>query len=193
MKGNRRLRVIAGAVGGLRLAAPKGDRTRPTADRVKESLFSSLGAAIEGASVLDGYGGSGALAIEALSRGAAGALIVETAAPARAAIRENLATTGMFAQARVLVGPLEAVLAGAPPSEAPFDLVFLDPPYDEPTENLDWVLGLVGRSQWSAPGARIVVERAGGSDGIAPPTGWDATWTRAVGSTLVTVLARLAP
>jgi len=188
-----RLRVIAGEVGGLRLAAPKGDRTRPTADRVKESLFSSLGSAIEGASVLDGYAGSGALAIEALSRGARGAVVVDRAAAARSVMRANLATTGMTDRASVLGGALESVLAAEPPPEAPFDVVFLDPPYDEPAVALERVLALLADPEWTAAHARIVVERAVGSEGLTPPPGWDATWTRTVGSTLVSVLARPVP
>jgi 16S rRNA (guanine966-N2)-methyltransferase len=185
------VRVIAGEAGGLRLVAPKGDRTRPTADRVKESLFSALGDRIDGASVLDLYAGSGALAIEALSRGARSAVLVDRAHPATVAIRANLASTRMGGRARVVRRGVEAVLRDPVPSEAPFDLAFLDPPYDQSIGGIAAVLEAVGTPQWSASDARIVVEGAAGTPTPAWPSGWDATWQRASGGTLVTVLARL--
>jgi 16S rRNA (guanine966-N2)-methyltransferase len=187
------MRVIAGEAGGLRLVAPKGDRTRPTADRVKESLFSALGPWIDGAAVLDLYAGSGALAIEALSRGARSAVLVDRAHPATVAIRANLATTRMIDRARVVRRSVEAVLRDPPPPEAPFDLAFLDPPYEQPIGGLAKAIGALGALIWSTPDARIVVERA---VGVAPPPwppGWDVTWERASGGTIVTVLARLSP
>ena len=187
------MRVIAGEAGGLRLVAPKGDRTRPTADRVKESLFSALGGRVDGASVLDLYAGSGALAIEALSRGARSAVLVDRAQPAAVAIRANLATTRMTEQARVVRRSVEAVLRDRPPPEAPFDLVFLDPPYEQPIAALGKALGDLGSERWSAVDARIVVERAAGSAPPPWPSGWDVPWERASGGTIVTVLARLAP
>jgi len=117
------LRVVAGAFKGRRLAAPRGARTRPTADRVREALFSML-AYVEGARVLDLYAGSGALGIEALSRGAASAVFVDDDARAVAAIERNLEPLG--ADATVVQADVERFLdraAGA------FDLVFCDPPY----------------------------------------------------------------
>jgi 16S rRNA (guanine966-N2)-methyltransferase len=185
--------VIAGDAGGLRLVAPRGERTRPTADRVKESLFSALGDRVKGAVVLDLYAGSGALAIEALSRGAASAVLVDRAHAATVAIRANLATTRLGEQARVLRTSVEAVLRGPPPPEAPFDLAFVDPPYELPAEGLATALGSLGARGWSAPDARIVVERATGAAPPAWPSGWDATWERGSGGTIVTVLARLTP
>jgi 16S rRNA (guanine966-N2)-methyltransferase len=118
------LRVVAGTFKGRRLAAPRGTRTRPTADRVREALFSMLGD-VEGARVLDLYAGSGALGIEALSRGADSAVFVERDAPAVAAIERNLAAVGV--EAKVLRQDVMRFLAGA---DGPFDLVFCDPPYD---------------------------------------------------------------
>lgn len=187
------MRVIAGEAGGLRLVAPKGDRTRPTADRVKESLFSSLGSRVDGASVLDLYAGSGALAIEALSRGARSAVLVDRAASATVAIRANLTSTRTGGRARVVLRSVEAVLRDPPPPEAPFDLAFLDPPYAQPTGVLAKVLGTLAGRDWSAPDARIVVEGAAAEARPPWPIGWDATWERASGSTIVTVLARLVP
>jgi 16S rRNA (guanine966-N2)-methyltransferase len=118
------LRVVAGEFKGRRLAAPRGARTRPTADRVREALFSMLGD-VASARVLDLYAGSGALGIEALSRGAASALFVERDPAAVAVIERNLAPLEVDAT----VARADAVgwLARA---EGPFDLVFCDPPYD---------------------------------------------------------------
>jgi 16S rRNA (guanine966-N2)-methyltransferase len=118
------MRVVAGAYKGRRLQAPKGKRTRPTADRVREALFSLLGD-ISGARVLDLYAGSGALGIEALSRGAGSATFVERDPRAIAAIRSNLAAVDVHAQ--LLRQDVLRFLASA---QGPFDLVFADPPYD---------------------------------------------------------------
>jgi 16S rRNA (guanine966-N2)-methyltransferase len=188
----RGLRVIAGEAGGLRLRAPRGQRIRPTSDRVKESLFSALGD-VEGAAVLDLYCGSGSLGIEALSRGSARAVLVDRAAPAVATARENLRTTGLADRARVVRGEVEAFVAAAPPAEAPFDLVFLDPPYDEPARAVGAVLRAIGRPAWASSGARLVLERAAGAAPVPAPVGWDAGWRRTIGGTLVHVLSRLAP
>jgi 16S rRNA (guanine966-N2)-methyltransferase len=118
------LRVVAGEFKGRRLSAPRGMLTRPTADRVREALFSMLGD-VAGASVLDLYAGSGALGIEALSRGAAGAVFVERDTRAAAAIERNLASLGI--EAPIARQDVLRFLARA---EGAFDLVFCDPPYD---------------------------------------------------------------
>jgi 16S rRNA (guanine966-N2)-methyltransferase len=118
------LRVVAGTYKGRRLAAPRGTRTRPTADRVREALFSMLGD-VGGARVLDLYAGSGALGIEALSRGADSAVFVERDARAVAAIERNLAAVGV--EANVVRQDVARFLARA---DGAFDLVFCDPPYD---------------------------------------------------------------
>jgi 16S rRNA (guanine966-N2)-methyltransferase len=118
------LRVVAGQFKGRRLQAPRGTRTRPTADRVREALFSMLGD-VSGARVLDLYAGSGALGIEALSRGAASAVFVERDPQAVAAIERNLAAVGV--EALVVREDAMRYLARA---DGPFELVFCDPPYD---------------------------------------------------------------
>jgi 16S rRNA (guanine966-N2)-methyltransferase len=118
------LRVVAGQFKGRRLQAPRGTRTRPTADRVREALFSMLGD-VTGARVLDLYAGSGALGIEALSRGAASAVFVERDPKAAAAIERNLAAVGV--EAVVVRQDSLRYLARA---DGPFELVFCDPPYD---------------------------------------------------------------
>jgi 16S rRNA (guanine966-N2)-methyltransferase len=118
------VRVVAGEFRGRRLAAPRGTRTRPTADRVREALFSMLGD-MSGARVLDLYAGSGALGIEALSRGADSAVFVERDPRAVAAIERNLESLGL--EQEVLRQDAVRFLARA---EGTFDLVFCDPPYD---------------------------------------------------------------
>ncbi len=120
------MRVVAGMHRGRRLRAPHGSSTRPTSDRVREALFSML-ASVEGERVLDLFAGSGALGIEALSRGAADATFVDSAAAATAAVRENLENLGL--QAAVIQMPALRALACTPVADSQYDLVFLDPPY----------------------------------------------------------------
>ena len=120
------MRVVAGELRGRRLEAPPGRATRPTADKVREALFSILGD-MRGLAVLDLFAGSGALGIEALSRGAAGALFVDSSDRAVATIRRNLKTLGLEAQ----VQRRDALaFLGADDGWAPFDVAFIDPPYD---------------------------------------------------------------
>jgi 16S rRNA (guanine(966)-N(2))-methyltransferase RsmD len=120
------VRVIAGELGGRKLVAPSGDATRPTADRVREALFSMLGD-VSGARVLDLYAGSGALAIEALSRGASEAVLVDSSKGAVDAIRRNLSSLGI--EASVYRRDVPAWFASGSVGK-PYDLVFADPPYD---------------------------------------------------------------
>jgi 16S rRNA (guanine966-N2)-methyltransferase len=184
--------VIAGEVGGLRLVAPKGTRTRPTADRVKEALFAALGPdRLLGAVVLDLYAGSGALAIEALSRGSSRALLVDRDPLAVDAIRRNLRTTGLSDRATVQRRGVGAVVRGGLPPDAPFGLVFCDPPYDQPAGKLGGVLAALAEPGWIEPGGTIVVERAASAGPPLLPPGWGVTWSRAYGDTLL-VLAALA-
>ena len=121
------MRVIAGRWGGRRLQAPPGDAVRPTSDRVREALFSVLASRVPGARVLDLFAGSGALGIEALSRGAASATFVDSAAPALKALNANLGTLG--AEAEVRRQDALRFLGGASADGREYDLVFLDPPY----------------------------------------------------------------
>lgn len=183
-----RLRVIAGSAGGRRLVAPRGG-ARPTTDRVKESVFAGLGdARLTDATVLDLYAGSGALAIEALSRGAAGAVLVEMARDGVSAINANLESTGFADRARVETRSVVTFLRREAPAEAPFDLAFLDPPYETPADDVAEALTLLTRPGWLGPDAAIVLERANTpNEHPPPPPGWATTWQRAYGDTLVTV------
>ena len=150
------MRVIAGRFGGRRLSAPRGARTRPTADRVREALFSVLGD-LEGARVLDLFAGSGALGLEALSRGAAAATFVDSAPAALRALRDNLSALEIGAEAaEVRRADARAFLRSARKAGRQYDLVFLDPPYRRAAalaRDLDRDLPAV-----LSPGARVAVE-----------------------------------
>lgn len=152
-------RIVAGAAGGRRLTVPAGRGTRPTSDRIREALFSALGALLDlaGARVLDLYAGTGAVGLEALSRGAAHALLVEADPRAARAIRDNARHLGM-AGAEVVADRVQRLVAGPPPGP-PFDLVFADPPYQLPDAGLNAVLADLAGNGWLAPGAVVVVER----------------------------------
>jgi 16S rRNA (guanine966-N2)-methyltransferase len=181
------LRVIAGEARGRRLVAPAGG-ARPTADRVKEALFNSLGSArVEGASVLDLYAGSGALAIEALSRGADRAVLVDDDRRAHTAITSNLDATRFAERARVVRTGVAAFVRGLVASDDCFDLVFADPPYDLPSAELGAVLAALAASGTLAAPATVAVETGRGSPPLLPD-GWSVGWERRYGDTLLTVV-----
>jgi 16S rRNA (guanine966-N2)-methyltransferase len=147
------VRIVAGRHKGRKLRAPTGARTRPTSDKVREALFSILGS-VEDLRVLDLYAGSGALGIEALSRGARSVTFVDSARPALAAIRANLEAAGE--EAEVVASDALAWLRSAATSERAFDLVFLDPPYDAAARIAQPLAELLPRV--AAPQALIVTE-----------------------------------
>jgi 16S rRNA (guanine966-N2)-methyltransferase len=151
-------RLIAGSAGGRRLKVPPSG-VRPTGDRAREGLFNSLGALLDldGALVLDLYAGSGALGLEALSRGAAEVVLVESAARVLPVLKANLAAVGLPG-ARVVAGSVPAVVAG--PAPARFDLVLADPPYATAAEEVRRVLAALVAGGWLAPGAVLAVERS---------------------------------
>ena len=158
------MRIIAGKWRSRVIAAPPSLSTRPSADRTRETLFSMLASRIgsfEDLSVADLFAGSGALALEALSRGAANATLVETDAAARKAIAANAATLG--AEITLLAGSALKL----PPVAAPFDLIFADPPYAAGSGNA--VRAAVEQAGWLAPGGWLAIETARG-DRIDPGT-----------------------
>ena len=181
--------MIAGSAKGRRREVPPGDAVRPTSDRVKEAVFSALDArnAIGETSVLDLWAGSGSLAIEALSRGAERALLVERDAAAEASIRSNLDACGMAGRARVTRVDVARFVDGAPPPEAPFDLVLADPPYGDDPGTLSSVLLALGAPAWVEPGGLVVVERRA-REMPEIPEPWRVAWERAFGDTLVLFL-----
>ncbi|ATW50804.1 16S rRNA (guanine(966)-N(2))-methyltransferase RsmD [Streptomyces xantholiticus] len=154
-------RVIAGAAGGRRLAVPPGTGTRPTSDRAREGLFSSwesqLGS-LEGIRVADLYAGSGAVGLEALSRGASHALLVEADARAARVVRENVRALGLPG-AEVRSGKAEQIVTGPAP-DSPYDVVFLDPPYAVTDDDLREILLTLRLQGWLTDDALVTVERS---------------------------------
>jgi 16S rRNA (guanine966-N2)-methyltransferase len=187
------MRIIAGAHRGRRLVAPPGLATRPTAQRLRQAVFDMLWHApwggrahIEGARILDAFAGSGALGLEALSRGAAAAAFLECDRAALAAIRANVAACREQARARVIAGD-----ALAPPrADAPCGLVFLDPPYGKGL--LAPALSALARTGWFAPGAIIVTETSAEAPEDTPP-GFAPLAERRHGAGLVRVFAAQPP
>lgn len=177
------MRIVAGEWRGRKLVAPEGKQTRPTADRTRETLFSMLSSRLgsfEGLRVADLYAGSGALGLEALSRGAAHATLVEIDRAALRAIDANVTSLG--AAARI---SMRAMSATALPATQPYDLVFADPPYDPGSASA--VADAVATAGWLAPGGWMAIESKRG-DPVTPPSGWEVVAERDVGRARLTLL-----
>lgn len=174
------MRVISGAARGRRLVAPEGATTRPTPERVREATFNALGSldAVVGATVLDLYAGSGAMGIEALSRGAAHTTFVDQDRAALRAIETNLTTTDLAEQATVLAANVERFLAGV--GERRWDLALIDPPYEH---DHDAWLDLLDR----VPADLAVLES---NRPVEPPFGWEVIRSKRYGHTHVVIAAR---
>lgn len=175
-------RVIAGVAGGRRLSAPPGGGTRPTSDRAREGLFSSWEARLgswEGVRLLDLYGGSGAVALEALSRGAKGVLIVESDARAARTIRQNIRSLGL-AGAELHTGKARQMLLDSSPPE-PYDVAFLDPPYAVEDDDLGEILVTLREQGWLSPRALVTVERSTRGGDFRWPNGFEALRSRRYG------------
>lgn len=166
-------RIIAGAHGGRRLAAPAGAQTRPTSDRVREAFFSSLGTMTDlaGARFADLYAGSGAVGLEALSRGAAHVLLVESDPRAARIIRDNIVALRAGTAARLVTGKVAAVLAVAPEG-GPYDVVFADPPYALTDDEVTGVQLALVSGGWLAPDAVVVFERSTRTAVPGAPLSW---------------------
>ena len=180
---------MAGEVRGRRLVAPEGRDTRPTLDRVRESIFNSLSSldALDGARVLDLFAGSGALGIEALSRGAEHVTFVDSDRNARRAIETNLTATGYLDRADVVASTAEAFLSRAGASTRSYSLVLLDPPYGFEDEQWEPLLGaLVLRD-----GLELIVIES--SREIMVPDRWDAVREKWYGGTLVSIFTPVNP
>ncbi len=179
-------RVIAGSAGGRRLRTPPGDRTRPTSDRVREALFSALEAAWgdwTGLRVLDLYAGSGALGLEALSRGAAALTAVEHDRATARLVDANARDLGLHGVAEVVRGAVGTVLDRGPGEREPYDLVLADPPY--PRAEDDLARDLRALPAWLAPDALVVLERSSRSPEPTWPVGWRAERSRRYGETVL--------
>jgi len=179
------VRIIAGEWRGRKLVAPPGSDTRPTADRTRETLFSMLASRLgsfEGLRVADLYAGSGALGLEALSRGAAHATFVENDRTALKAIEAN--ATALGAAGRVTA---RAMSAASLPASEPFDLVFADPPYTPGSGSAS--AEAVAKSGWLAPNGWMAVETER-KEIVTPPDGWEIDAERDVGRARLTLLKR---
>lgn len=183
------MRVVAGTAGGRRLAVPAGRDTRPTSERVREAVFSALVArrgGLAGDTVLDLFAGSGALGLEACSRGAASAVLVESDRTAAGVARRNAAALGL--PATVVMAPAARYLARVP---VPVDVVFADPPYAFGEVELTSVLAALATG-WLNPGADVVVERSARSPAPSWPPGLEPGRVRPYGDTAVHPAHRVA-
>ncbi len=177
------MRIIAGTARGARLGpVPAG--TRPVSDRAREGLFSSLGTSVQGAQVLDLFAGSGALGLEALSRGAVHVTFVERDRAASAAIRDNLARTGL-GPGSVVTSDAGRFLGRAPDAAVGFDLAFCDPPYDLEGQPLDRVLVRLGEQGVLADGWTVALTRANRSSTPVIPIHWHLARRLRYGDSLV--------
>jgi 16S rRNA (guanine966-N2)-methyltransferase len=177
--------VIAGSLRGRKLVAPEGDHVRPTKDMVREAVFSALDArdALVDAVVLDLYAGSAALAIEAMSRGAASAAVVERDRAAIRAINTNLDALELRGRVRMIGGDVERTLRGLPPG-GPYTLVFADPPYTTDDTAVTALFTALSAPGWLTDDAIVVVERPE-KHPVRVPEGWRTGWERGFGDTLV--------
>jgi 16S rRNA (guanine966-N2)-methyltransferase len=178
-------RIIGGVAGGRRIRTPTGDSTRPTSDRVREALFSSLEAglgSVTGLRVLDLYAGSAAVGLEARSRGAGVVTCVEQNRRTATLARDNVRTLGLGG-VEVVTSAVSRLLATPP--RAPYDVVFLDPPYSLGTAEVVTDLTALRDHGWLIPGAVVVVERSSRSDALWWPEGFTADRERRYGETLL--------
>jgi 16S rRNA (guanine966-N2)-methyltransferase len=183
------MRIVGGRLRGRVLAAPKSQAIRPTADRLREALFNILvhayGDPVSGARVLDLFAGTGALGLEALSRGAVFALFVDDGAEARALLRENVAALGLGGVSRIF--RRNAAKLGAAHPLAPFSLAFLDPPYGRALAEA--ALASARAGGWLIPGALAVVEEAASAT-FAAPDGFEELERRRYDDTMLILLRR---
>jgi len=180
------VRVVAGAAKGVRLApVPKG--VRPVSDMAREGVFSSLGGLVPGARVLDLYAGTGAMAIEALSRGAAGAVLVERDRAAVRTIRDNLERTRQTDTARVVTSDVMRFITRDDNAPEPFDLVLADPPYETPSTEVERVLAGLADGWLAEEGWRVVLTRPTRTSTPVIPVHWALARRLTYGDTLVLI------
>ncbi|MGL4831924.1 MAG: 16S rRNA (guanine(966)-N(2))-methyltransferase RsmD [Propionibacteriaceae bacterium] len=182
-------RIISGRFGGQRLATPATDKTRPTSDRVREAFFASLvswagtvdeALPLTGMTFLDLYAGSGAMGLEALSRGAERATLVESSRPTAAVIRRNVATLGVSAQV-----VLSTVTSFLTTTDAHYDIVWFDPPYAVASADIDAELALVVERNIVVRNGLVVVERSSRSEAPCFPAPFTDSWARRYGETTI--------
>ncbi len=177
-------RIIAGAAGGRRITAPPGRSTRPMSDRTKEGLFATVGSllgSLDGTRVINLYAGSGAVGLEALSRGAGHALFIEHDPKAVRVIRSNIAGLGLGG-AEVRTERVDRALAHGPPAE-PYDAAFADPPYPDSNESVTAMLRALYDHRWLVGDALVVVDRATRTGAFTWPVGLEEVKARRYGDT----------
>ena len=180
------MRVIAGsAKGRVLVRVPAG--VRPVSDKAREGLFSSLGARVDGARVLDLYAGTGALGIEALSRGAREAVFVDRSPPSVAAVRANLDRTGFRDAGRVIRAEVGRYVERVGTEEAGFDLVFLDPPYETSGDAVGAVLAGMAAGSVLAEGATVALSRDSRSSNDVIPVDWAVAKRLSYGDSVITL------
>ena len=178
-------RIIGGSAGGRRIQTPRGAHTRPTSDRVREALFSAIESwcgSLSGLRFLDLYAGSGAVGLEAWSRGAGVVTMVEHDRRTATLIGTNAKALG-FTKANVVSAPVGGTLQRPP--AAPYDVAFLDPPYPQEAAAVDTDLQSLVDNDWLVPGAMVVVERSSRSAPPAWPAGFTATRDKRYGETML--------
>lgn len=178
-------RIIGGTAGGRRIATPRGVNTRPTSDRVREALFSAIESwcgSLSGLRFLDLYAGSGAVGLEAWSRGAGVVTLVEQDRRTAAMIASNARELG-FNRANVVTAAVATTLLRAP--TAPYDVAFLDPPYAHPDDQVVADLESLRDQGWLVPGALVVVERGSRGPALVWPAGFDDSREKRYGETVL--------
>lgn len=183
------MRIVGGEFRGRPIAAPRSEAIRPTSDRTREAVFNviahNFSSRLEGGRVLDLFAGTGALGLEALSRGAAHCLFVEESAQGRGLIRDNIEALGL--QGRTKIFRRDAAALGAAGTIAPFDLVFADPPYGKGLAEKALAAAIAGG--WLKPEALVVVEEAAATP-FLPPAGLSLIDRRDYGDTMVAFCVR---
>ncbi|MGN0741151.1 MAG: 16S rRNA (guanine(966)-N(2))-methyltransferase RsmD [Candidatus Fimadaptatus sp.] len=179
------MRIVGGEAGGRRIQAPEGRQTRPTTERVREAVFSILGGDMTGLDVLDVFAGSGAMALEALSRGAAHAVLCDSSRQAAAVIRRNIDALGYGARAELQARDWRMALGGM--AGRRFDVVFIDPPYKR-VEEYTQVVDELNARQLLAGGALLVLEHEARTELKGFPPGFEMLKPHRYGDTAVTVL-----
>ncbi len=186
------MRIIAGSAGGRRLAVPSGRAARPTTDRVREALFAALASwagaggqtteeSLSGLAFCDLYSGSGAVGLEAASRGSGPVLLVEADRGLAALAARNAADLDLRAEVRT--ARVEELVSRAPPNA--FDIVFADPPYDVSSQQVGSVLSCIVAKGWVTPGGLVVVERSRRSPALVWPDAIGQCWSRRYGETVL--------
>lgn len=178
-------RIIGGTAGGRRIATPRGVSTRPTSDRVREALFSAIESwcgSLSGLRFLDLYAGSGAVGLEAWSRGAGVVTLVEQERRTAAMISANARELG-FSRAHVVTASVSTTLARPP--AAPYDVAFLDPPYAHPDSDVVSDLSALRDQGWLVPGAMVVVERGSRAAEPSWPAGYEERREKRYGETVL--------